>query len=81
MKLLHRRLLLFQNLSLLFSKKAPESGETSLGSHKIALCVPCGDWVPMNAPMLHCRSCRNRNDFDIYELSGFKKLEEIRIEY
>lgn len=66
---------------LFSSKKAKESEETSLGSNKVALCVICGDWVPMKSPMLHCRACKNRNDFDVYELAGFKKVEEIRIEY
>lgn len=71
----------WRNKNQLSSKRAKESEETSLGSIKVAICVPCGDWVPTKSPMLHCRACKNRNDFDVYELAGFKKVEEIRIEY
>ena len=68
-------------LRLFSSKKVIESEETSLVNIKVALCVTCGDWIPTKSPMLHCRACKNRNDFDVYELAGFKKVEEIRIEY
>lgn len=72
-------------LRLLSSKKAKESEECEL-TLEVVICAECGDWVPSMqqrkpAPLYHCRSCKNRNNFDVRPITLGKIIRKIRIEY